>query len=466
VSPQKTKVIVKVGNALATQSQFASEVGRITGLIDAQNFCKLMNVLSVDSNPRKPKESSVTKEIIETLETKPERMHLMSKGLLLSARRCNARDRDRYEIDFQSNRFATPGILDGGHNTFAIAKHLLNVFVDSASLKSVRDWEQILSVWHKNSEEIEELIKATFSSTNPSREHKFQVPIEIIYPLNPDDPESLEVWGECHRDITHARNNNVQLTDATKDNHQGLYNYLKDKLPDYIKREVEWKTNDGGTIKSADVIALALVPLSVLSKAEIGAEIALPKLYNSKQYCVETFRNTVTYKSNSVFCGQEVTIKSPLIMAALDLTPKMLEIYDHVYEKFPDCYNEAGGKFGRIEGVRIFSQDPKHLKDPKYSKKRFTTKFLQRDCEYQYAEGFIIPLVVAVRELLKVDYESKSITWETDPIDFLTKKMSMAVSMYSTFIKNAGYDPRLIGKDKGTYQVASLAYKAALRGIS
>ena len=60
------QVIIKLAQSCMTVPAISQHVGRITGLVDAANFFKLMGVLSVDSNPRQPKESAVTKEIIET----------------------------------------------------------------------------------------------------------------------------------------------------------------------------------------------------------------------------------------------------------------------------------------------------------------------------------------------------------------------------------------------------------------
>lgn len=451
----QTNVVVRFSQACETDVNVSKLIGRVTGLINAENFAKLMSVMDIDSNPRKPKESSVTRDICDTLNNNPDLFHLMSKGILVSASSCLTLDRNRFKIDFEDTGYARPGILDGGHNSFAIAKFILSK--TNAELKNVKDWESLVPVWIENNDSILEL----FSDPQLliSLGLNFLIPIEVIFPRDTVDADVLNFWGESHRDITHARNNNAQLTDSTKDHHQGFYDYLKQTLPETLQKRIEWKTNDGGVIKAADVVSLALIPLSKLPKDVIGVDINLTKIYNSKQYCVEIFRQILEINGNGHWKGQSYNLTNPLIMSALDLVATIIEAYDFIYKDFPDAYNKADGSFGRISGVRIY--DPKKTGDQKYSKKRFHTKYTLTECDYSYADGFIIPLVVGLKELIDVDLSQDKLYWKNEPKLFISKCFPKVLGMYSALIRATNWDPQKIGKDKGSYEIVAGAIQIA-----
>lgn len=458
---QNNQVVVRFIHSCEAETAVSKSIGRITGLINAENFIKLMNVLGVDSNPRKPKESYVTKEIIDTLDENPELFHLMSKGILVSASRCEVLDRNRFKLGFEDQGYAMPGILDGGHNTFAIAKYILKCALTEQEMKKISDWESLMFAWNENKDIVEDILK---SQDDGQQQFTFLIPIEVIFPRHPDDEDNLKDWGDIHRDITHARNNNVQLTDSTKAHHQGFYDYLKETLPPEICAKVEWKTNDKGSIKAADIVALALIPLSKLSQDVTGVEINLTKIYNSKQYCVETFQAILEKEVDGkcvhgAWKGQTFELSSLSIKSALDLVADVIKAYDYIYKKFPNAYNLAGGSFGKITGVRIY--DPSHNKDKKYSAKPFSTKFYGEDCDYSYADGFIVPIVVGLRELIKIDSASGMLSWACNPINFLEANFVKILGMYSAIIRATNWDPQKIGKDKGSYEIVSGAVQIA-----
>lgn len=459
----QNQTIIKLIHPRNTDVDICTEIGRITGLIDVENFYKLFYFLEIESNPRKPKDSKVTKDITDTLETNSQLFHFMSKGILISVTKCVTYERDRFKLSFESNEYATPGLLDGGHNTFAIAKFLLSHVIDDVQMKSIKDWDSLKAAWKNNSNGLKALFEPNKTESNLPSEFNFLIPIEIIYPREIEELDVLEKWGQSHRDITHSRNNNVQLTDSTKDNHQGFYEYLKTSLPPNISDKIEWKTNDGGTIKVSDLVALSLIPLSRLPNEYLEQDISLVKIYNSKQYCVETFRKILEKDGNGLMKGATYKLTNPAIKSALDLVPKLLETYDLLYRDFPDAYNSASGKFGRIDGVRIFDDKGEYANNPKYSKKQFHSKYFDLPCNYQYADGFILPIIVGMIELIEYDSTTETMRFVSDPKDFVKNKLEQVLSRYATVIRFANYDPQKIGKDKGTYQMASDAIRSALQ---
>ena len=68
----------------------------------------------------------------------------MSKGILVSSSACEALERSRFRLSFENNGYAQPGILDGGHNTFAIAKYLLSHVLDEIDIRKIKDWDSLV----------------------------------------------------------------------------------------------------------------------------------------------------------------------------------------------------------------------------------------------------------------------------------------------------------------------------------
>lgn len=453
--------IIKLSSFSETDTSKSDHVGSVRGYLKAIDLPKITSILNIDSNPRKPKESKVTKDIAASIEDSPAIFHLMSKGLLLSCSEATLLDRGRIRIDTRNTDYSKSGILDGGHNTFAILKHfLLTLNYDVYKLKK---WDDIISIWNENQEEINKVVADTEDKIIQNS-LDFLIPIEVIYPKDPKDEYSLNEWGVTHSNITHARNNNAELVNATKDNQQGYYDYLKEILPPEIRNSIQWKTNGEGTIRVADVLALALIPLSIVPKDITGVNLStnLVKIYNSKAYCVDTFKEILD-RNGSKIGGNEFELENPTIKSALDLIPEILQIYDYIYAEYPKAYNKDGS-FGKMEVVKIY--DTEKFKDggSKYLKRQPKTKFLNKDCKYSYADGLIIPLVVAIKELIYFDSQSQSLKWKvTSPIGFLKENLDPISKIYGMVIRMASYNPQKIGKDSGSYELAASALSSRIQ---
>lgn len=445
---------VKLRDVHANNSPAAPHLHRATCNLDPENFMRMMSVWGVDSNPRKPKETSVARDIQDTLKNNPALFDYMSKGVLIGVSRIKPAERGRVQLDFSRTDYAVAGIMDGGHNAFAIAKHMLSFVAPNSVLRKIRDWDTLVTAWAEYRDEVAGVIRDI---------PEFTVPMEIIAPSNPDDPEILRKWGESLRDITHARNNNAQLTDATKDNHVGMYDYLKEVLPEDLVAKVTWKTNDGGVIKVEDVVALALIPLAVLPQEITGVEISLPSIYNSKVYCVDTFSRIMKYGENGKWNGQKFELQSQAIKSALAMVPDLITAHDTIYTRFPEWYNQdAGGAFGSIKGVRLHNPKGAAEDRKKYSKTPFESKFLDLPCDYLYGEGFILPLVVGLRKLMSFSARSKKMTWKITPLEFMETQHGKVMGMYGFTLRQAAFNPQVIGKDKGTYNIVDNAIEMCL----
>ncbi len=431
-------------------------LGRLSGFMVGSSMVELIDEFLnekyasddmelLESNPRNPKRGSITSEIIDSIRNNKELFPLMSKGILISSEACRALERNRFEISFSNPKIH--GILDGGHNTLAIAIYLLeSVGVSDKKLRTVKRWSDLKPVWN----EFSELVLSKKQSAD------FLIPIEIIYPKQNlvDDSEFIDSILE----IAQARNNNTQLTEETKANKKGLYDILKKHIDKNLYDKIEWRTNDGGRIKVRELIALSLIPLS---RTKSGQQVNPVQIYSSKSECVKIFEKIISAPGVSIPNQSDLGIEviDNEILSALALISELPRLYDLLYEYLPEAYNKnSDGKFGRINSVSM-------LDDGKIAGK---TKYYGKSVKYEYPDGFIMPLVYSLRELMYAD-KFGNMEWVVDPAIFIEKHLGDVMASYGEMvIKMANYDPQKVGKNKGSYSVACMAVRDVMTrfGIS
>lgn len=438
------KAIVRFFESYVQRPEDFPNVSRLIGLVNAKGFAKLIDVISIESNPRMPKVSAVTKDIIDSLENKQSKFHLMTKGVLLSAFECKALDRGRFELvmeDQENDEIF--GILDGGHNTLALGKHLLSLVAEESDVKKVKDWESFQDLWSRYSDEV----------ANEAENCTFLVPVEVIYPTI-TSAECVESYIDSIIEITDARNNNSQLSEETKSNYAGYFDKLKASLDHELVDQVEWKANDGGRIKLPDLVALSLIPLSLLEDEKSLNPVII---YSSKAKCVLEF-NRIFERGSQKGEGIKRELTDPAIESAISMMRDIPKLYDAVYELFPDAYNSAGGKFGRIDCVTIY--DPARKGEKGVTVRQPVTKFYKRGVNYAYPDGFIVPLIFGMRAL--IENKDGVFSWKTDPVAFVKKHKEKILASYNLPIKMSGYDPQKVGKERASYEFAENAVKMAL----
>lgn len=393
----------------------------------------------LESNPRNPKRSSITSDIIESLNDKKELFPLMSKGILISSNACKKLERNRFEISFSNPKIH--GVLDGGHNTLAIALFfLVKAGAFDSEIRKIKRWSDLKAVWNSYSPVIEEAKKSI----------DFLLPTEILYPKGEVVDESDFV--NSIMEIAQARNNNTQLTEETKANKKGYYEVIKKFVDPNLYDKIEWRTNDGGRIKVRELIALSLIPLSI---AEIGKEINPVHIYSSKAECVRMFEKIITAPGVSIPAKGDFLIEvvDKEIISALAMIEKLPELYDLLYEKLPDAYNKSSdGKFGRITPVSMTEN----------GKPAGKTKYYDRAVDYSYPDGFVMPLVYSLRELMGRD-KNGMLYWVIDPTSFINTYLGDVMSNYGELvIKMSNYDPQKVGKNRGSYAAACMAVRDVL----
>jgi hypothetical protein len=430
-----SEIIVKVLDA-ARQKHL---LNKITGNIALSSLVELIQTLDLEANPRLAKKGPVTDDIQESLVTEAEVFHFMSKGILIAAASVDELERNRFKLQFDDLQLE--GILDGGHNTLAAGRQiLLEVLTaefdsDKADsvLRSIKGWRTLKEAW------------TTYADVLVARKNIIThalVPVEIIYPG--DGANAYADFQDKVLVINAARNNNAELTEETKANKRGFYSEIRANLDPALVDEVEWKSNDGGRIKVRDLVALSLIPLSLLPFEATRQIRNSPSLiFSSKGKCIDIYGALMDDKDNGVtdfVTGNIVGVVDMRVKSALALMRDLPRLFDLIYELMPDGYNSAGGKFGKIKSVNISET------------KRHKSHYYRRPMDVTYGEGFIYPLVYALTSLIKDD--NGILSWRTDPDKFIKEKLPEVMKAYYAMISGQDHDPAKVGKTNGAYTIA------------
>lgn len=413
------------------------KINKFISSISSFNFIKLLNQADNKVNPRIASINKITKSIHETLDKSPELFWYKSKGLLLATESCELLDRNRIKLSF--NNLDYEGIMDGGHNTFAIAIFIIEKLFD----KKLKKWDECKEFWDKNYDELIKRFKERESEFN------FSIPIEVITPN--DEDGSLEQFYDFISEICSARNNNVQLKETAKGNQVGYYDYLKEILDNDF--DIIWKTGDSGKIKSEDVISLASLGLIFLkNNGKLPKDLkSLNKIsiYSQKSKCVDFFNNVLSHNQISTEEKGKFILQDPAVKSALSLTKDILSFFDRMYVDFPSLYHKATpGKFGRITAVN----NKKKGRVPFYT----TTDM----ADYQYSFGFFYPIVAGLTNLMGYDERNNEVFWRVNPknLDLQT----LELNQYVNIIKLVNFDPQKIGKGDVFYKEAETVFERVI----
>jgi hypothetical protein len=425
-------VILKINDSHFSQDE---PVYKLRGLTDARSIFRFINAISLDANPRLAKVGRVTTDIEETLLNNPDRYKDLSKGILIATNDLEPLDRNRWNLFFDD--LDLEGVIDGGHNLLSIGRHFIHLACGSSVHKTIKSWEDLKPAIIEHSEKIKEILD----------DCDFKVPVEIVCPGDSD--ESRGEWPLNVQLINHARNNNAELKDETKANYSGFFDPWKKIIAPVLHDCVEWKTGlKNRHIKTRDLAMLSLVPLSLISES-FGVKIKGNALYSSKAQCLTWYTEIFKHDSVSREDGKNRVLYNPLVESALDRANDMIEIYEHLYQQTPHAYNSLNARFARIGVVR------KKETGQKFQPK---TKFSKQDCSYAYPDGFIVPLLWGMRELLEV--KNDAIDWKVDPTDFISDKLPLVMAVYKPHMGAHNNDPQKVGKDVGSYELCSAMVKA------
>lgn len=420
---------------------------RVVGFVAAKSFIPLLDAVDLSANPRSAKSGSVTSEIVKSIAENSDLFPFKTKGVLLGSANCRGLERHRYELQFEDSE--VEGILDGGHNSFAIGCYILSqAGLAGKDLKAIKTWEDLKLAWVEHRERIE-AVKDILD---------FTIPVELLVPADMGDVDVVEQFTASLLDICAARNNNVQLSEETKAAKKGYYDEIRDLLPPELASNIEWKTNAGGEIKVRDVIALAWIPLSVLDLPD-GIRVNPNQIYRNKAVCVEAFNKLMGHDEVSEPAeGYTHQLHNPKVHSAFELLATLPKLYDQLYADLPDAYNRAGGHFGRIGAVKMFDASKTKDKNPKYLKSQPSTPFFGTPVNYTCPDGFLVPLIYGARALIK--QKDGLLSWKVDPCVFFKRHLTDILKSYKLVVEMAQFDPQKVGKNISAYEFADATIQA------
>lgn len=488
---------------MAVQIQFeaiARQAGdrlmKLIGLIGAQEVAKLMDAIGLKPNPRSPNVNRITKAIVRTLEDGPELLQYKTKGLLLAGKFLKA-DGKICHFDFDSPTYG--GILDGGHNFFALCREMVidAVRATYASMKAedkrlrkkaeqIKSWQDLKDQWDVHSDVVKKFIVSVHVDTGNffhqprrlERKYSYLLPVEILSPVN--DTSDKEVSQMIH-EISVARNNNVQLKDFAIAQHKGSYEYLKQVLPDELNKKIQWKSGENQhPIIPTKIIALALVPLRKLYDADIVkkigdavnnvesedgdnpeevtfSEVKLMSMYTSTAACISNYSQIVDAVSNLADEGRDEEDLKSVVTDSLEVVAELPELWDELEVNFQGLYEVS------CEGLKPYAELPCNKKGP--AKKESPTRFFSKQIQpgkYVACAGFLAPLFSSIAMAFTTYNprpQEKRVKWIVNVKKILDEfsnpspAFKKVMSAYIKLMGDQGYDPQKFGKNSMSYSV-------------
>lgn len=449
--------------------QTVGDTTKIVGLVKIRDIASIIDDLDLEANPRSSKTNAVTDGIQNSLESDTALFPFKTKGILLASSQYTMLDRGRIVIRPQDR--TVEGILDGGHNTLAIGLYLLNRALEFSGKTldaKVRKWDEFKEAWGKNRLLVDLYLEHVRKNPGPEESLEALVPVELLVPRDQTDSACVEKFRYNLLDICAARNANVQLSLAAKDNQSGLFDNLKEivegKNPFLVGR-IEWKPNEGtGEIKVLDIVALAWIPLSLVQGVYDGGgrEIQPPapaKLYSAKGACLSQYDKFMS--SDDVTTQRASDYRRVLandeVMSAFKIAADLPVLYDYLFALLPAAYNAASGKYGRITAVKNLNE----------RRTRRVTPFRGTEIDTISPDGFVMPLVYGLISLMERQQAADGgyvIRWKvTDPLAFLKKNLAKVVEKYKGVFDVCDYDPQKVGKSTLSYDVTREAFDAIFK---
>lgn len=482
-----TELIIKDASV-----QTGKKLMKIIGLLSASELVKLMDQVSLKPNPRSPNVNKITKAITRTIEEYPELLQYKTKGVL-AAGNYISKSGKTYTIDFSTPAYG--GILDGGHNFFAIVRVML---IDAVRHKyssqraedkrirrlvdHIRSWQDLTEMWRMYGEHVVSLIKALDSLSTAvkatdkmCRKFSFLLPVEIISPR--EGTTEREVKGIIH-EISVARNNNVQLKEVAIAQHKGSYDLLKQILPAEVNSKVQWKSGENQCpIPPTKVVPLALLPLKKLEEANVLKKLSdsinatssqdedaeeasfppvkLMSMYTSTNGCISIYSQVIDAVANLNESGGHAEIVESIVdsLGVIRDLPAMWDAFEFAFE---DLFALAvSGNEKKYSELGCNSKGA--------AKKETPTRFFTRQIpkgRFVSRAGFVTPLFMNIcHAFLKYDISAQKVDWVVSPdriVDEIlspSKACKAMMKQYLSFIKTMDYDPSKFGK-------APLAYNA------
>lgn len=471
-----TSFIIRFSDAAIQPDHVADDdpraVRRVIGTVEMKHLLPLYYESALGPDPRSARVNRVTDDILRSLEATPELFAYKSKGILLGTANYEILQRNRFRVAFEQPQ--EEGILDGGHNMLANGLFMLRGIMEDRVWKRLKSWDDLMEIWPDYKRELE----------RKKDEFDILVPVELLIPAK-DDQETVDAFRSALIDICSARNNNAQLPTEAAANMKGFYEAIKLEIPPDLAARVEWKPNtweaedEKRPVKVRDLIALAWIPLNLLSQKgalPVDIKVSPQNIYRNKGECSKLFDilmadQTITKKGEA---ARHYLIHEG-VKSAFQVAGDLPELYDLIYEVFPDAYNEDNKRFRRNPIVKLY--DPEARKAAIAAKKDISgfiavqpvTPFMRRPVRAKgslkpcsYPEGLIVPLVYGLQGLMEV--VDGKVRWAVeDPARFVRQALPKIARAYQLVLEFAHWDPQKIAKAPESHEFAVQQFRAVLR---
>jgi hypothetical protein len=361
------------------------------------------DVMHLGPNPRRPGglNSAQRAEIRESLESNGEQFHHLNRGLTVVAKKIEveeigkSRTRARWHLAEDESEAELFGLLDGGHTN-----EIVNNFRKEVVASENGDAEEQLSRRYVN--------------------------VQVLVPTS--EVADDEDMGVLLRQISRARNNNVQVKQRDLANLEHVFDSIKAVIANEPYADaVRWREGDEG--KSIDGQALVIL-LMMFHEAFASYDDDPVAAYGQKGLCLEAYNEQ---RENSPQYTEEL----------VQQLPTLLKLFDTIEQEFPDAYNAAGGRFGKFANVK---------------KPKNATTQLGTETAWKYTTAWIYPIYAAFRQLLTS--EGNQLKWKADPIEFWNEHKVEIVKAYShPFRQIAASTATKVGRDVPAFQACRLTVK-------
>jgi hypothetical protein len=338
---------------------------------------------------------------------------------------------------------------------------MLSAVAEERELDKISLWIDMKDLWEKYRSELE-AIKSRF---------EFLVPVELLVPSDPEDTQAVQKFEMSVLDICAARNNNAQLTQETKSNKLGFYTEIQERLDPFLASRVEWKSNEWENseerpIKVRDLLALAWIPLNKANESKllpIDISVTPQNIYRNKGECSKQFDKLMLDRNVSTpVDGPTHELQNETVASCFDILADLPQLYDQIYEEFPDAYNSNNYRFGASTIVKLYDPARRDVAKDKsaYVATRPTTHFFNRPVSYRYPDGLIMPLVYGLKGLMEID--NRKVVWATEPSSFLKQYLGDIAGAYRLVLDMARFDPQKLSKNQASHEFAVGEFEKAL----
>lgn len=340
------------------------------------------------SNLRDPKDRGRVPQKIREGLLEDDLFVYMNRGLVLVAEEVRF-DNQANEVHLSMPDDQVHGIIDGGHTHLII------------------------------SNEKEALLRQMAESDSPI--HRY-VKVEILKGFDREQIKS----------IAGARNTSNQVKEESLMQLEGRFSPLKDSLGDrpYVNN-IAWKeyqTDDEGNPRPVDIRDIISI-LYMFDTESFPSGKHPINGYRSKQACIKEFQKRTSNDGTGAYDK------------VYPLVPDLLRLYDEIYAKFPELYQESRKQFGE---------------DVKWGRFGGLTGVIQRETELHFTGGttpirvplgFVYPMLGAFRALL--EERNGRYVWARgcDPFKLLRTEMGLRMADSVGIAARRDRNPSKTGKD-------------------